>query len=90
MLDTVEKVLEFTSGEKILAKYNSIFMCVVAQNDNDDCNYSIREICEGENKSRKRCCIVDREKLRKRRYHEIHNLNLLSSPWWCDTNHICG
>ena len=90
MLDTVEKVLEFTSGEKILTKDNSIFMCVVAQNDNDDCNYAICETCEGENKSRKRCCIVDREKRRKRCYHEIHNLNMLSSPWWCGTNHIGG
>ena len=40
MLDTVEKVLEFTSGENILTNDNSIFRCVVAQNDNEDCNYA--------------------------------------------------
>ena len=90
MLDTVEKVLEFTSGEKILTKENSIFMCVVAQNDNDDCNYAICETCEGEHKSRRRCCIVDREKRRKKCHHEIHNLNMLSSPWWCGTIILVG
>ena len=53
MLDTAEKVLEFTSGEKILTKDTSIFMCVVAQNGNNDCNYAICETCEGKNKSRR-------------------------------------
>ena len=86
----MKKVLEFTSGEKILTKDNSIFMCVVAQNDNDDYNCAICETCEGEKKSRRRCYIVNREKRRKRCYHEIHNLNVLSSPWWRGTNHIGG
>ena len=53
MLDTAEKIIEFTSGEKILAKDNSFFMGVVAQNNNDVCNYAICETCEGEHKSKK-------------------------------------
>ena len=71
MLDTVEKVLEFTSGGKLLTKDNSIFMCVVAQNNNDDCNYAICETCEGEHKSKKRYCIVDREGLLCRRTNRM-------------------
>ena len=50
MLDTAEKSIDFTSGEKILAKDNSIFMCVVAQDINDVCNCAICETCEGEHK----------------------------------------
>ena len=80
MLDTVDKILEFTSREKILTKDNSIFMCVVAQNDNDDSNYAICETCEGKHGSNRRFCIVDREKRRKKFHHEIHNLTMLSSP----------
>ena len=90
MLDTVEKVLEFTSGEKISTKNSSIFMCVVAQNDNDDCNYAICETCEGEHKSRSRCSIAEREKRRKSCHHKIHNLTMVSSPWWCGSKHIGG
>ena len=41
MLDTAKTIIEFTSGEKILAKDNSIFMCVVAQNNNDVGNCAI-------------------------------------------------
>ena len=65
-------------------------MCVVAQNNNVDCNYAIYETCDGEYKSMRQYCIVDREKHRKRCYHEIHNLNILSSTWWGGTNHIGG
>ena len=90
MLDTVEKVLEFTSGEKILTKDNAIFMCVVAQNNNDVCNYAICETCEGEHKSRSRYSIADREKRRKTCHHQIHNLTMLVGPWWCGTNYIGG
>ena len=90
MFDTAEKIIQLTSGEKILAKDNSIFMCVVAQNNNDVCNYAICETCEGEHKSKKRCSIADREKRRKTCHHQIHNLTMLVGPWWCGTNYIGG
>lgn len=90
-MDVDERDLGFTDGEIILTRESAIFMCLIANDDDDTCNYAMCEGCVAEHKSAGRRCGSDcREKRRKYCHHQIRNLQMVSCPYWCSKKYING
>ena len=68
MLNADWKGLQF-NGIKALTRESSIFMCTIANDDNDSCKYTICQECEVEHKPRGRLCVACRDECRKECHH---------------------
>jgi len=82
---------DFTDDKALtLAKGSSIYMCMIAHDDDDTCKYAICEGCKEEHQPIGRQTADDREARRVSCHHEIRNLDMAIEPYWCGTKYIHG
>ena len=82
--------IEFTEGEILLTSNSVIFMCPIANRDDNACNFAICGVCEMEHKWKGRAKIQCTEKCENTCRHQSRNLKMEERPYWVGRNYING
>lgn len=89
LLKTDWRIINFDQGEIRLTSNNVIFMCPIANHDDDVCNFAICEGCETKHKWKGRSRYKRKKECEHNMCrHQFRNLSMAEKPFWVGRNWI--